>query len=408
MTRPEVAVTGIGMVTPAGVGAQKTWRGVTEGTPTAAPDPELAGLPVDFSCRVPDFRPDDHLGRRALWRTDRCSQFAVAAAREGVHDAGLEPEGWDGARVAVIISTCFGGQVACEDAHRGLLTEGHEAVPPTLVPKMLPNMPAAEVSMALGARGVSLGVSSACASSANAVELGRDLLASGSCDVVIAGGSDAAVTPLISSGFHRMGALSGRRDDPAAASRPFDADRDGFVLGEGAAVLVLERTADALRRDARPRAILAGCGSTNDALHATAPHPEHLVAEAALRAALTEAGATPDEADHVNAHGTSTRLNDVTEAAMVARVFPHAPTVTSAKGALGHSFGASAAVEAALTVLTLQHQLAPPTANLETIAPDIELDLVSKTARTQRIDLAVSNAFGFGGHNAVLVFRRCP
>jgi 3-oxoacyl-[acyl-carrier-protein] synthase II len=281
-------------------------------------------------------------------------------------------------------------------------------VPPTLVPKMLHNMPAAEVSMALGARGVSLGVAAACASSANAVGLGRDLLAAGSCDIVIAGGADAAVTPLISSGFHRMGALSGRRDEPAAASRPFDADRDGFVLGEGAAVLVLERTVDAVQRGARPRAILAGCGSSNDALHATAPYPGHLVAEAALRAALTEAGASPGEVDHVNAHGTSTILNDVTEAAMVARVLPHAPTVTSAKGALGHSFGAGAAVEAALTVLTLQHQLVPPTANLETIAPDIELDVVSRTARTQRIDLAVSNAFGFGGHNAVLVFRRLP
>lgn len=408
MTHREVAVSGIGAVTPAGVGAERTWRGVVAGTPTAAPDPELAGLPVDFSCRVPDFRPEDHIGRKGLWRTDRCSQFAVAAALEGVRDAGLEPETWDAARVAVIISTCFGGQSACESAHRGLLTEGHEAVPPTLVPKMLHNMPAAEVSMTLGARGVSLGVSAACASSGNAVELGRGLLASGAYDIVIAGGADAAVTPLISSGFHRIGALSCRREDPAAASRPFDAARDGFVLGEGAAALVLERTADALGRGASPRAILAGCGSTNDAFHATAPHPEHLVAEAALRAALTQAGATPDEVDHVNAHGTSTRLNDVTEAAMVARVLPHGPSVTSAKGALGHSFGASAAVEAALTVLTLQHQLAPPTANLKTIAPDIEIDVVSGSARTQRIDLAVSNAFGFGGHNAVLVFRRYP
>ncbi|OEV29397.1 3-oxoacyl-ACP synthase [Streptomyces nanshensis] len=408
MIRREVAVTGIGAVTPAGVGAENTWRGVIAGTPTAAPDPELAGLPVDFSCRVPGFRPEDHLGRKALWRTDRCSQFAVAAALEGVRDAGLDPGTWGAARVAVIISTCFGGQSACENAHRGLLREGHEAVPPTLVPKMLHNMPAAEVSMALGARGVSLGVSAACASSANALELGRGLLVAGSCDIVIAGGADAAVTPLISSGFHRIGALSGRRDDPAAASRPFDADRDGFVLGEGAAALVLERMADALRRGARPRAILAGCGSTNDAFHATAPSPGHLVAEAALRGALSQAGATPDEVDHVNAHGTSTRLNDVTEAAMIARVLPHMPSVTSAKGALGHPFGASAAVEAALTVLTLQHQLAPPTANLETVAPDIEIDLVSKSARTQRIDLAVSNAFGFGGHNAVLVFRRYP
>ncbi|MFK0294379.1 beta-ketoacyl-[acyl-carrier-protein] synthase family protein [Streptomyces sp. NPDC090442] len=406
MTRPEVVVTGLGMVTPAGIGVETTWRAMVVGLPTAAPDPALAGLPVDFSCRVPDFRPEEFLGRRALWRTDRCSQFAVAAACEGVRDARLDPETWNGTRVAVIIGTCFGGQWACESAHRGLLEDGHDAVPPTLVPKMLPNMPAAEVSMALRARGISMGMSTACASSANAVALGRDLLASGAYDVVIAGGADAAVTPLIAAGFHRMGALSGRRDAPAAASRPFDADRDGFVMGEGAGVLVLERTEDALRRGVVPRATLAGCGSTNDALHATAPHPEHRVAEAALRAALAEAGAAPEEVGHVNAHGTSTCLNDVTEAAMIARVLPHAPTVTSAKGVLGHSFGASAAVEAALTVLTLQEQRVPPTANLEKVGPDIELDLVSKVARPQRIDLAVSNAFGFGGHNAVLALRR--
>ncbi|MGW1197860.1 beta-ketoacyl-[acyl-carrier-protein] synthase family protein [Streptomyces sp. NPDC002536] len=406
MTRHDVAVTGLGMVTPAGTGTEATWRGVSDGVPTASPDPALAGLPVDFSCRIPDFRPDAHLGSRALWRTDRCAQLAVAAACEGVRNAGLDPGTWDGTRVAVVIGTCWGGQSSCEDAHRGLLGEGPDAVPPTLVPKMLPNMPAAEVSMALRARGVSLGVSAACASSANAVELGRDMLVSGSCDVVIAGGADAAVTPLIASGFDRMGAISRRRADPAAASRPFDADRDGFVMGEGAAVLVLERTADALRRGAVPRATLAGCGSTNDALHATAPHPEHAVAEAALREALTEAGVTPREVDHVNAHGTSTRRGDLTEAALIARVLPHAPTVTSAKGALGHSFGASGAVEAALTVLTLQHGLVPPTANLETVDPDIDLDLVRKAPRQQRVDAAVSNAFGFGGHNAVLVFRR--
>jgi 3-oxoacyl-[acyl-carrier-protein] synthase II len=168
VTRREVAVTGIGTVTPAGFGTEKTWQGVAGGMPTAAPDPELAGLPVDFSCRVPGFRPEDHLGHRALWRTDRCSQFAVAAAREGVRDAGIDPETWDSARVAVIISTCFGGQSSCEEAHRGLLERGYEAVPPTMVPKMLHNMPAAEVSMTLGARGVSLGVSAACASPAHA------------------------------------------------------------------------------------------------------------------------------------------------------------------------------------------------------------------------------------------------
>ncbi len=408
MTRTGVAVTGLGMVTPAGVGAEATWEGVRDGRPAASSDPRLAGLPVDFSCRVPGFDPGAYLGRRALWRTDRCSQLAVAAAREGVRDAGLDPGTWDGGRVAVVVGTCFGGQLACEDGHRDLLRDGHEGVSPALVPKMIPNMPAAEVSMDLKARGMSLSVSTACASGAGAIALGRALLLSGACDVVVAGGADAAVTPLIAVGFQRMGTLSGRRDDPAAASRPFDAARDGFVLGEAAAVLVLERADDARRRGAVPRAVLAGCGSTSDAYHVTAPHPEHLGAEAALRAALAEAGAAPREVDHVNAHGTSTRINDSTEAALLTRVLPHAPSVTSAKGALGHCLGAGGAVEAALTVLTLQHRLVPPTANLETPDPAFELDLVHKAPREQEIGLAVSNAFGFGGHNEVLAFRPWP
>ncbi|GAA0394439.1 beta-ketoacyl-[acyl-carrier-protein] synthase family protein [Streptomyces luteireticuli] len=404
-----VSVTGLGMLTPAGTGTEATWRGVLDGVGTASPDPALAGLPVDFSCRVPDFRPEAHLGDRALWRTDRCAQLAVVAAHEAVRDAGLDPGTWDGTRVAVIVGTCWSGRRSGEEAHRDMLREGPDAVPPTLVPKVLFNTPAAEVSLALGARGPSLGVSSACASGAHAIALGRDLLASGACDVAVAGGTDSATTPLLSSAFHRMGALSRRRGEPAAASRPFDAGRDGFVLGEGAAVLVLERTADALRRGAGPRATLAGCASTNDALHATAPHPEHRVAEAALTTALTEAGLTPDDIDHVNAHGTATRRGDAVEALLIARVFPHAPAVTSAKGALGHSFAAAGAVEAALTVLTLQHQLIPPTANMDATDPDLPpLDLVTKAAREQRVDAAVSHAFGFGGHNTVLAFRRSP
>lgn len=409
MTRAAVSVTGLGMLTPAGTGAEATWRGVLAGTSTAAPDPALAGLPVDFSCRVPDFHPEAHLGDRALWRTDRCTQLAVVAAREAVRDADLDPTTWDGTRVAVIIGTCWSGRRSGEDAHHDLLREGPDTVPPTLVPKVLFNMPAAEVSMALEARGASLGVSSACASGAHAIALGRDLLASDACDVAITGGTDSATTPLLASAFHRMGALSRRRDDPAAASRPFDAGRDGFVLGEGAAVLVLERTADALRRGATPRATLAGCASTCDALHVTAPHPEHRVAEAALTTALQEGGLAPHDIDHINAHGTATLRGDAIEGLLIARVFPHAPAVTSPKGALGHTFGASGAIEAALTVLTLQHQLIPPTVNLDAVDPDIPpLDLVTKTAREQRVDAAVSHAFGFGGHNTVLAFRRSP
>jgi 3-oxoacyl-[acyl-carrier-protein] synthase II len=406
MTGDEIVVTGLGMVTPAGVGSEATWEGVCKGLSAAMPDPRLAGLPVDFSCQIQGFQAADHIGGRAAWRMDRCSQLAVAAAREAVRDAGLTPAAWDADRVGVVIGTGIGGQLTCEDEHGKLLSEGHESVSPTVVPKIIPNMPAADVAIALRARGASMSVSTACASGATAIIRGRHLLDSDSCDVAIVGGADAAVTRLITTGFARMGVLSRRLDAPELASRPFDADRDGFVLGEGAAVLVLERLRTAQQRGATVRAVLAGCGETNDAYHVTAPHPEQRGAETAVRLALADAGAVPRQVGHVNAHGTSTRVNDAAEAALLARVFPQAPPVTSAKGALGHCLGASGAVEAALTVLTLQRQVIPPTANLDTADPEFELDLVSGRAREHEVELALSNAFGFGGHNVVLAFRR--
>ncbi|PWJ05930.1 beta-ketoacyl-[acyl-carrier-protein] synthase family protein [Streptomyces sp. NWU49] len=407
MTGP-VAVTGLGLITPAGEDADTTWEAVRRGAGTAADrDPTLAGLPVDFSCRVPLARDDlDRRVGRTAWRMSRNAVLAVLAAREAVHDAGLDPRTWDGDRVAVVIGCGLGSDAVREEQARRLEEQGADMVSALTVPQIIPNMAAGEVSIDLGARGPGLAPATACASGATAVAVARDLLASGRCDIAVAGATEAAVTPLAATAFWRMGTLSGRTGAVTAASRPFAADRDGFVLAEGAGVLVLERAEDAAARGARVRARLVGCGSTSDAHHPTTPAPDARGAEAALRTALADAGLAPHDVDHVNAHGTSTPLNDAGEAALIARVLPHRPSVTAPKGVLGHGLGSAGAVEAALTVLTLQHGTVPPIANLDAPAPGFTIDCVTGEPRRQDVRVAVSHSFGFGGHNVVLVLAR--
>ncbi len=401
MTGGPVAVTGIGMITPAGVGTAASWEGVSSARSTARRDPVLAGLPVDFSCRSPQD-PAELIGGRTARRMDRFVQFAVLAAREAVADAGLDPVSWDGARIGVVLGCADGGPGTVEQEHRVLLDHAASRVSALLLPMQLPNMSAGQVCIDLGACGPSLVVATACASGATAIGLARDLLALGRCDVVLAGGSEAMITPLVMAGFSRMGALSSRLDDPARASRPFDESRDGFVAGEGAAVLVLERPADARARGARIRGMVAGFGATADAHHVTAPDPAGRGCERALRTALADAGVRPDEVDHVNAHGTSTPLNDAVEAQVIERVLGQRPVVTSTKGVTGHMFGAAGAAEAAFSILAMEHQLVPPTANLTTVDPRFGIQ-VAECAVSGRIDVTVSNSLGFGGQNAVLV-----
>jgi 3-oxoacyl-[acyl-carrier-protein] synthase II len=401
-----VSVTGLGLVTPAGAGRDTTWAGVLAGVSTAATDTVLKGLPVDFSCRIPDTAdPAALIGGRKTWRMGRFTQLAVLAAREAVADAGLEPETWDGARVAVVIGSGLAGVAHLEEQTLRLDRSGPDLVSPLLIPMMITNMAAGEVSLDLGVRGPSLATETACASGASAVAVARDLLLSGACDIALAGGTDAAVTPVITTGFQRMGALSGRNTEPAAASRPFAEDRDGFVIAEGAGVLVLERTKDARARGQRVYAEVAGVGLSSDAHHPTAPAPGGAGAEVALRTALSDAGLEPGDVDHVNAHGTSTPMNDEAEAAMIGRVLPHGPSVTAAKGVLGHTLGAAGAIEAALTALTIQHGEVPPVANLTKKNQAFPLDLVTGAPRSQQVRAAASHSFGFGGHNVVLIFR---
>ncbi|WP_412519599.1 beta-ketoacyl-[acyl-carrier-protein] synthase family protein [Actinomadura madurae] len=400
----EIAVTGIGLVTPAGIGTAPTWDGVCAGRSTAATAPRLAGLPVDIACAVPGFSPAEHVGRRSSLMHDRHVQFAIPAAREAVADAGLDPATWDGARVGVVMGNGAGGYTSACREHERLLGRGARAVSALLIPLIVPNMVAGHLAMEFGATGPNLVTATACASGATAIGVAMRLLQRGDCDVIIAGGTEAPVTPLMVAGFARMGALSRRTADPAAASRPFDAGRDGFVIGEGSGVLVLERAVAARARGARIRARLAGYGATADAHHMTAPDPEGTQVRRAVRDALAEAGAEPGDVGHVNAHGTSTPLNDAAEAAVVRDLFGEAPAVTSAKGVVGHTLGAAGAIEAALTVLAIEHATVPPTANHDDPDPKIDIDVVAGAPRPRAIEVAVSHSFGFGGQNAVLVF----
>ncbi|MFE9407272.1 beta-ketoacyl-[acyl-carrier-protein] synthase family protein [Streptomyces sp. NPDC006704] len=406
MNQPlRIAVTGLGLVTAAGVGVTETWQRLRAGTATAAPDPELEGLPVPFACRVP-AAPLKAAAPGLAWRADPFIRFAVAAAREAVADAGLGQDAWDAPRVAVVIGVGGSSHDQTLAASAALTERRFQAIPPTLIPRAAPNMAAGYVGMTVGAQGPTLSTSTACASGATAIGTAALLLRAGMCDVAIAGGSESA-SRVTSAAFWRMGALSTRTHDPVGASRPFDRDRDGFVLGEGAGVVVLERAADARARRARPYALLTGYGASGDAHHATSPHPEGEGAQRAMRSALADAGLAAHDIDHVNAHATSTLLNDRVEAHALRAVFGTPPPVTATKSVLGHSLGAAGAIEAVVTALTLRHQLIHPSANLDRLDDGIDLDVVTKQPRPGSLHAVLTTSFGFGGQNAALILQRC-
>lgn len=402
-SRTDVVVTGIGMVTPAGVDTTTSWEATCAGRPAAATDPRLVGLPVDFSCAVGGFDATRELGEEAR-RMAPFTSYAVAAARQAIADAGLPTGDLDSDRIGVVLGNGVGGQGTWEEQGERMRERGQRAVNPLTVPKAISNIVAGTVAMDLGLRGPSLTVSTACAAGTTAMGLALDLLRAGRCDVVLAGGTEAAVTPLVCVAFDRLKALSRRSGDPGAASRPFDARRDGFVLGEGAAVLVLERADHARARGRRGRARLLGYGASSDAYHLTAPDPEGRGARRALREALVDADVAASDVAFVNAHATGTPQGDAVEARLIADVFGPAAAVTSTKGVTGHMLGATGAVEAAFTVLSVEQGVVPPTANCSEPGGDIaEIDIVRGAARRAPVPVAVSNSFGFGGHNAVVV-----
>ncbi|MET8511377.1 beta-ketoacyl-[acyl-carrier-protein] synthase family protein [Streptomyces sp. NPDC005077] len=402
------AVTGIGLVTSAGVGTGATWRTVSEAVtaPSVLRRPELNELPCDFMYTITGLDTKAVLGVATHRLMDRFSQLAVIAAREAVADAGLDPSVWDSGRVAVVIGSAHGGLPFYDEQHATLAGRGARRVSPKLAPLTVVNGAASSVATDLGARGPSQAVSTACSSGTVAIGTAHQMLRTGACDIVIAGGAESVCSRLLIASACQLKAVSTRRDDPEAACRPFDTHRDGFVVGEGAGLLVLERPEHARARGATVRARIAGYGASSDAYSAVAPDPEGLGIERALRTALADAGVDGADVGHVNAHGTSTVANDLIEGTMLRRVLGDHPLVTSTKAMTGHTLGAAGGIETALTVLALQYQLVPPTVNLDAPDPAIPIDVVSKEARPGVFDVAVKTSLGFGGHNAALVLTR--
>jgi 3-oxoacyl-[acyl-carrier-protein] synthase II len=402
-----VAITGIGIVSAAGSTTESFWETIV-GARTVARTIERVDMsesPIRFGCEVTDFGAHTVLSPKEARRADRVTQFTLSAADAALRDAGSPDV--EAARVATIIGSGFGGLETADDGAREFLGVKESGIKgrinPLFIPMVMPNASTAALTLRHGFRGPSLCISTACAAGAHAIGEGMRLLREGSADVVVAGGAEAPLTPWVMAGFAAAQALSRRESDPGAASRPFDRDRDGFVMGEGAAVVVLERAGDARARGALVRALLLGYGRNTDAYHVVAPPPDGRGAADCMRLALQDVDATPNDIAHVNAHGTSTEYNDVAEACAIRKVFGGAaPPVTSVKGVLGHSIGAAGAIEAVASVLTLASRTMPPTANFAVPDPAIDLDIVT-TARPLPDGLVMSNSFAFGGHNAVLV-----
>jgi 3-oxoacyl-[acyl-carrier-protein] synthase II len=406
-----VVVTGLGAVTPIGNDVSSYWEGLRSGRNGVAPitlfDPSRHAC--RFAAEVKGFDPTGWLEPKESKRWDRFCQFAVVAAKQAVADAGLAIQGALQQRVGVAIGSGVGGLLMMETQARVLNERGPDRVTPFCVPMMIPNMATGLTAIALGAKGPSTAVATACAAGSNAIGDAFRLIQLGHADAMVCGGAESAITPLGVAGFASARALSFRNDDPATASRPFDAGRDGFVIGEGAGVLVLERLEHAQARGATILAEIVGYGMTCDAHHITAPSPGGVGGAEAMRLALHDAALEPESVDYVNAHGTSTPANDANEtSAIKSALGEHAWSVpvSSTKSMTGHLLGGSGGIEAVAAVLAIQNGIVPPTINFQTPDPACDLDIVPNQARERRIDVVLSNSFGFGGHNVCLAFRR--
>ena len=408
-----VVITGMGLLTPVAHGVQNTWDALLAGKSGGARIKgfDTTGFDVTFAAEVKDWSPDDVLDRKEAKRTDRFAQFAIWAAEEAVKDAGLKDklDQLDLDRIGVIIGSGIGGIATFEDQARTMVEKGPRRISPFFVPMFIPDIAAGHVSMRYGFRGPNYCTVSACASSAHAVGDAFRILQRGDANAMVTGGAEATVTPLTIAGFANMKALSGRNDSPETASRPFDGSRDGFVLGEGAGVVIMETLEHAMNRGATIYAEVVGFGQSGDAYHLTAPAPEGAGAQLAMKHALNDAGITTTDVDYINAHGTSTPMNDLNETLAVKKVFgDHAYKLVmgSTKSMTGHLLGAAGAVETVISALVCRTGQIPPTINFET--PDAACDLnYSHNKKTERpVEYAISNSFGFGGHNVCLAVRR--
>ena len=403
-----VFITGIGIISPLGLDVSSTWSELTQGhsgiDQITAFDTE--GFDTRFAAQVKGFDPEDYLERKLARRMDRFAQFAAVAAQEACRNAGIKPAEEDPYRTGVIIGSGIGGIITLSQQYEVLKERGPRRVTPFLIPMMLGDMASAQVSMVTGSMGANYCVVSSCSSGADALGQGWEMIRRGQADVVLAGGSEAPISPIAVAGFNSLRALSRYNEDPQLASRPFDRDRDGFVMGEGSAVLVLESEEHLQKRQAPVLAELRGYGATSDAHHVTEPNPTGRSAAQAILLALQAAAVDASEIDYLNAHGTSTPLNDSQETKAIKLALgeeAYRVPISSSKSMTGHLLGAGGALEAAFCVLALQHGLIPPTINLHNQDPECDLDYTPLKARTQPLNVVVSNSFGFGGHNSVLV-----
>jgi len=406
-----VVITGVGTLNPVGIGKEETWKAVCEGKSGIdyISKFDASGFRSQIAGEVKGFKPENFLEKKEIKRTDIFVQYALAATKMALEDAGFLVENGNADRVGVIIGTGFGGLVTLEKNHKILLEKGPEKISPFLIPMMIANMAPGQIAIYCGAKGPNTCVVTACASGTHAIGEAFKVIQQGYADAMICGGTEATITPLMLSGFCNMKATTAKNDEPQKASRPFDKDRDGFIIAEGAGIIILEELEMAKKKGANIYCEVTGYGLTGDAYHITAPAPGGEGAAQCMKMALEDAKIAPDEVDYINAHGTSTPFNDLSETIAIKKVFnEHSKRlmVSSTKSMTGHLLGAAGGVEAILTALTLKTGIIPPTINYETPDPECDLDYVPNKAREKKIKYALSNSFGFGGTNATLVFKK--
>lgn len=405
-----VVVTGMGVTSPLGIGLDYFWDSLINARSGIVPITrfDAKDLPTRVAGEIQNFDPLLYLDKKEARRMDRFTQFAVSTAKMAVEDADLKLDALDKKRTAVVLGTGIGGTQTFEDQHQTLLEKGSGRVSPFFVPMMIANMAAGQISILLDAHGPNFTVVSACASSTNAIGEAMKLLQRGDADVVVTGGSEAALTPMSMAGFCAMKAMTTNNENPQKASRPFDQNRDGFILSEGCGILILESLEHALKRNAKIYGEIAGYGCTADAFHITAPAPDGNGAARAMELALDDAGLKGQDVQYINAHGTSTDLNDKLETIAIKQVFGELAkgiAISSTKSMTGHLLGAAGAIEAIACLMTINNDKIPPTINYETPDPDCDLDYVPNVARQASVAVALSNSFGFGGHNASIVLK---
>lgn len=411
MKQRRVVITGVGIISPLGTGTDKSWKGLIEGRSAAGKISlfDADGLPCQIAAEVKDFNIDDFIDLKEQKKMDRFIHFGLAAASIAMEDSGIKVTPGNAERIGVIVGSGIGGLAAIERYKQILLEKGHRRISPFFIPMTIINLISGQISIRYGIRGPNSAVATACATGTHSIGDAFKLIQRDSADVMLAGGSEAAISPLAIVGFSAMKALSTRNEAPEKASRPFDRDRDGFVMGEGAGVLMLEEMGHALKRSARIYGELIGYGLNADAYHITSPSPDGQGAVNCMKIALKDADIHPEQVDYINAHGTSTKYGDEVETSAIKKVFRHHAyklSVSSTKSMIGHLLGASGGVEAAICALSIVNRIAPPTINLDNPDPQCDLDYVPHKARPLEVNIAMSNSFGFGGTNACIIIRK--